>query len=232
MPGIGTAYNYLGMILEELEQVQPAIDAYLKAIELNPRFFAARENLANARLRLEEAEYRQASLEDMDRPAKEEESRSPDENGVISEIDESQELDFSGDGNEVPGWVYMDEYTFLLSGWPGHRTRPGRSGYDPLDLDFEEAHMEGVMIRLMLDGKFRTHNPFYLLLMILVGCMLSLPLLLLGAPSFLQGDNFSILVICVFSPYWIVGIALLRNVFLSFNSNKPDEANRKGNAFF
>ena len=38
MPGIAMAYNYLGTILEELEQLEPAIDAYLKAIKLNPRF--------------------------------------------------------------------------------------------------------------------------------------------------------------------------------------------------
>jgi len=30
----------------------------------------------------------------------------------------------------------------LLRGWPGYRTRPARSGYDPLDADFEEAQHE------------------------------------------------------------------------------------------
>jgi len=63
MPEIAIAYNYLGLILEELEQLESAIESYLKAIRLNPRFFAARENLGNARLKQEEEQYRQASLQ-------------------------------------------------------------------------------------------------------------------------------------------------------------------------
>jgi len=50
----------------------------------------------------------------------------------------------------VPGWVYTDENAYWLWGWPGHRTRPGRTGYDPLDSDFESAHIEGVIIRQLL----------------------------------------------------------------------------------
>jgi tetratricopeptide (TPR) repeat protein len=54
MPSISIACNYLGMILETLNQLEPAIDSYLKAIEFIPRFYAARENLGNARVNLEE----------------------------------------------------------------------------------------------------------------------------------------------------------------------------------
>jgi len=35
----------------------------------------------------------------------------------------------------------MDEKSFFLVGWAGYRTRQGRSGYDPLDRDFEFAHV-------------------------------------------------------------------------------------------
>src|SRR5690349_11629098 len=47
MPSIAIAYNYLGLVLQTLGQLEPAIDVYLKAIQLNPRFYPARENLAN-----------------------------------------------------------------------------------------------------------------------------------------------------------------------------------------
>jgi tetratricopeptide (TPR) repeat protein len=231
MPAVAIAYNYLGLILEELEQVEPAMDAYLRAVRLNPRFYAARENLANAKVKLEAEQYRKARLGDLERQQGEEESRPWDEDALASDLDESQGLESYENEDAIPGWVYMDEKAFILPGWPGHRTRLGRSGYDPLDLDFEEAHMEGVMIRLMLDGKFRTQNLFYLFLMTWVGSMLSLPLLL-GGLSFLQGDKFIVSVLFFSSPYWIVGIALLRNVFLSFNSDKPHKDNRKGSAFF
>src|SRR6266498_240087 len=49
MPSIAIAYNYLGMIFQTLDRLEPAIDSYIKAIQLDPRFYPARENLANAR---------------------------------------------------------------------------------------------------------------------------------------------------------------------------------------
>ena len=66
MPNIAIAYNYLGMILEELEQKEFAIDAYLEAIRLNPKFYAARENLGNVRVRQEEELYLHNPLINLD----------------------------------------------------------------------------------------------------------------------------------------------------------------------
>ncbi|MEJ2597038.1 MAG: hypothetical protein P8Z00_01820 [Anaerolineales bacterium] len=40
----------------------------------------------------------------------------------------------------------IDEKTLTLRGWPGDRTRLGRSGYAPLDTEFELAHMGGVVL--------------------------------------------------------------------------------------
>ncbi len=54
MPEIAFAYNYTGLILQSLGDLESTIEAYSKAIERNPHFYAARENLANARLELEE----------------------------------------------------------------------------------------------------------------------------------------------------------------------------------
>ena len=213
MPEIAIAYNYFGMVLEELNQVEPAIDAYLKAIQLNPRFYAARENLSNARLRLEEEQYRQVAVQSGNE-AQEEYEMGPGSN-------ESEVLENLENVPPVPGWVYLDEKGYLLTGWPGHRTRPGRSGYDPLETDFELAHIEGIIIRLLITRKLRTHNPIYLLFMTGAGLLFSLPILIFLL-DILQGNWDSILVIIVSSPFWIVGIALLVNVFLSLRLKKTD----------
>lgn len=63
-----------------------------------------------------------------------------------------------------------------LPGWPGYRTREGRSGYDPIDTRTEAAHTAGTMIRTMFAGEVR--KPIYLILLGLLGIILSLPLVL------------------------------------------------------
>ncbi len=222
IPSIAIAYNYLGMILETLDQLEPAIDAYLKAIQLNPRFYAARENLANARVRLEEKQYHLVAL------GGQSETQEGDE--TSTKFDESQVSKIAESDVPIPQWLYMDEKDFLLVGWAGHRTRQGRSGYDPLDTDFEFAHMQGVVIRLLITCKFRTRNPIYLLLMAFVGLVYSSPLF--GITALFQGNWGFLLFIIIYSPYWIVGIALLINVFLSLRLEKSNEYNDNGHTFF
>jgi tetratricopeptide (TPR) repeat protein len=230
MPGIALAYNYLGLILEELEEVESAIDVYLEAIRLNPRFYAARENLANARVRLEEAQYGQdieLTTSDND---EEKTNRVANEELSSSGFEESPASGITGN-EDVPGWLYMDEKALRLSGWPGHRTRPGRSGYDPLDVDFESAHIGGVIIHSLLTYKFRTYNPFYLVLMTYVGIVACLPLLF-GVLGFLNNDWAPVMVMVIYIPYWVVGIALLMNVYLSLGMKKPKRYAKGSNAFF
>jgi tetratricopeptide (TPR) repeat protein len=222
MPSIAIAYNYLGMIFETLSQLESAIDSYLKAIQLNPRFYAARENLANARVRWEEEQYLQVS------------NLTPDEIQEVSEpnteFDESLNSEIVEDENPIPGWLYLDSKAFLLIGWAGHRNRPGRSGYDPLETDFELAHMQGVVIRLLITRRFRTRNPIYLLLMTYMGLVYSLPLL--GVTELFQGNLNLLPLMIVYSPYWIVGIALLVNVVLSLRLERYSEYSDNGYAFF
>jgi tetratricopeptide (TPR) repeat protein len=222
MPGIAMAYNYLGTILEELEQPEPAIDAYLKAIQLNPRYYAARENLANARVRLEEEQYLLLAMES---PI---EAQAEDETEMA--WDEAEVAEILAQDNPIPGWMYLDEKAFLLTGWAGHRTRPGRSGYDPLETDFEEAHIEGVIFRLLITSKFRTLNPIYLLLMIFIGLIFCLPLLFI--PLIFQGEWSLLPIIIINGPYLIAGIALFNNVILSLLFGETEEDEEKGYTFF
>jgi hypothetical protein len=115
-------------------------------------------------------------------------------------------------------------------GWAGHRHRPGRSGYDPLEMDFEEAHMEGVVFRLLITRKFRTRNPIYLLLMTYVGLIYCLPLL--GVMALLQGSWIGIFTTIISSPLLIAGIALLNNVISSLLLEESNEDEDKGYTFF
>ena len=63
-----------------------------------------------------------------------------------------------------------------LAGWPGYRTREGRSGYDPIDTRTEAAHTAGTIIQRLFTGAFR--NPFHVILLGALGVILITPLVL------------------------------------------------------
>ena len=63
-----------------------------------------------------------------------------------------------------------------LPGWPGYRTREGRSGYDPIDTRTEAAHTAGTLIHKLFTG--RTRNPIFLFLLSGLGLVLTIPLIL------------------------------------------------------
>lgn len=104
-----------------------------------------------------------------------------------------------------------------LRGWPGHRTRPERSGLDPLDNDFELAHMEGVFLRRLFTGKLRTRNLFYLFLMAVFGLFACLPLLFILA-EVVNGNYRALLWLILFSPVLAAGLALLANLALNLRA--------------
>ncbi len=220
MPSIAIAHNYLGMVLQTLGRLEPAIDSYLKAIQLNPRFYAARENLANARVVWEEEQY--IRMTNIVPDENEEESE------TNSEVDISLDSEIADSENPIPGWMYLDANAFLLTGWPGHRTRPGRTGYDPLDRDFEYAHMQGMIFRRLITRTFRTRNPVYLILMAYIGVLY----VSYGILVFTLGNWYGVFTGILSSPYLVVGIALLINVYLSLRLEKLGEHEDNGDTFF
>lgn len=213
MPSIALAHNYMGLILQTANQLELAIDSYARAIKLNPRFYAARENLANARVAWEEEQYHLFSNLS---PIEEQEIIETD-TGKIPESDEP-----------LPQWLYMNEKSFLLMGYPGYRNRQGRSGYDPLERNAEQARMQGIMIHLLLNRKFRTRNPIFLVLMACAGILYFLT----GVLPFLLGNVNGIIAGIIYSPYSIVGIMLLVNVYLSLRLVNSDEYEDNGYTFF
>ena len=222
LPEIAIAYNYLGLILEELGKLDLAHDAYLKATHLNPQFYPAWTNLKNTRIKKEEVLYHQISQTPW-------EERKDDE--IIPALSEEEEIEFLKDAGPCPGWVYTDEKAFLLRGYPGHRTHPGRNIYDPLNTDFELARIEGIILRSLFTFKFRTHNPIYLFFMAFLSFIYSFPLLL-GIIPLLQGDGYAFFLIILYLPYSIAGVLLLVNVALSISTPKPKICKENGNAFF
>lgn len=222
LPNIAMAHNYLGIILEVMGQIEPAVKAYQKAVRFNPRYFPARENMVNALFRLEEEQYRQGTIP--------EEGKIQEEQELIAETDEFPDIPASDGENPIPGWLYLDEKAYFLTGWAGHRIRPGRSGYDPLDTDFESYHLMGVVIRLSITRKFRTRNPFYLSLLTYFGLVFSYPLL--GILSLFEGDWTILIPIIFSSPSWIIGIAMLMNVYMSLGLEKADEYDENGFVFY
>lgn len=64
----------------------------------------------------------------------------------------------------------------LLPGWPGYRTRAGRSGYDPIDTRTEAAHTAGTLIQRLFTGDVK--RPLYLFLLCTLGLVLATPLVL------------------------------------------------------
>ena len=222
MPSIAVAHNYLGEIWEEVGQLESAIISYGKAVELNPHFHKAWNNLNNTKARFEEEFYLDIASGKI--------IFEPVESDFNAELDESQYKEWMEDNEPVPGWVYLNAQSLLIKGWAGHRIRPGRSGYDPLETDFENAHIEGVIFRKLITFKFRTRNPIYLLFMTFFGLLFCF--LLLGIVEFFQGNSGFIIFTIIYSPFWIVGIALLINVLSSFRFEQDTENEETGDAFF
>jgi hypothetical protein len=145
-----------------------------------------------------------------------------------SEVDGSVDSETIEGESPIPGWMYLDANAFLLIGWPGHRTRPGRTGYDPLERDFEYAHLQGVIFRRLITRTFRTRNPIYLILMAFMGVVYSL----YGVLAFTLGNWYGVLTGIISSPYLIIGVALLINVYLSLRLKRSGEYKDNGYTFF
>lgn len=213
MPNLAIAYNYLGLIYQSLEQLESATESYHKAVQLNPRFFVARENLANVRVAWEEEQYHLFS------------NLSPAEEQEFIETDAAK---IPVSNQPVPQWLYMNEKSFLLMGYPGYRIRQGRSGYDPLERNAEQARMQGILIRMLFTRKFRTRNPVYLIIMAFTGFLYFLS----GFAPFTLGNLEGIFAGIINSPYLAIGTALLVNVYLSLRLEKDDENEDNGYTFF
>lgn len=224
MPIFAPAWNYRGMIFEGMQLLESAVGCYLRAVYLNPRFWNARENLGNARKKL---------IEDMHRRVPEQ--MTDKESGEIITIPNFGDERLLGDWKieeSLPSWFYLDEYAQVMKGTPGHRLCPGRSGYDPLDSDFEEARMEGILIKKLFTGKLRTHNPIHWLVLACLAGMCLLPI----AGFFIELVNLdffeSVGIFCYIVPVTALLFALLYNMISSLVTSIPFEEESIGSSFY
>ncbi len=102
-----------------------------------------------------------------------------------------------------------------LPGLPGYRTRPGRSGLDPLDTRNEAAHMEGLFLRNVFTLRARTRNPFYLLLMFILGVIPLAMTVVLIFGGMVGWSELSLGTILYFLFFLLIAGALTINFLLS-----------------
>jgi tetratricopeptide (TPR) repeat protein len=221
LPALAIAHNYYGLLMESMGQVSEAVDAYQRAVEINPTFSAGFDNLRNARWKQEAETYHRAGLENITCDPADAEMEFRVEDGYVE--DESLLED-------LPGWFYMDEQAFLLPGWPGYRNRPGRFGLDQLDNEFESGYIQGVIISKLLKGKMRTKNPIFLLLLSFFAVIFCFPLLFIFDLS-----TYLVMVIALlpfFALYCYLGFLVILTIIKSLFDEVPQEAIDRGDAFY
>lgn len=106
-----------------------------------------------------------------------------------------------------------------IPGWPGYRTRDGRSGYDPIDMRTEAAHTASTFVRDLFSGRLRIKNPLFLFLSGLLGLALVTPFLL-AVMEMLNGNLFPLDAWFTFSIGGILGLAVLVNFVKSLVRTK------------
>jgi hypothetical protein len=97
-----------------------------------------------------------------------------------------------------------------LPGWPGYRTRDGRSGYDPIDARTEAAHSVGTLLQRLLTGQLIIRNPIYLIILGVIGLVFIAPLIL-AISELVNGNSFLWDAGIFFVIIGIIGIVVLIN---------------------
>ena len=123
-----------------------------------------------------------------------------------------------------PGYIYeiaeVDDNAKYLIGWPGYRTSRNKSGLGYMETQAELAHMQGLFIVWLVTGKFRTHNPIFLLEMLLFGLLCG------GIPTgfmiyeVIANQNWDILKALFMNVPYVVGLLILINGLLSIFDRK------------
>jgi hypothetical protein len=99
----------------------------------------------------------------------------------------------------------------FIRGWPGYRTRGGRSGLDPIDNDAEGGFMAGILLRRLVTGTLRTKKPLDLLLLAVVGICFCAPVFMAILEA-LRGNLLPIGAWVVTTMAGTLGIAMLVNL--------------------
>ncbi len=101
----------------------------------------------------------------------------------------------------------------LWPGTPGYRSRPGRTGLDPIDTSLEASRLEGLLYKHLFTGTLRPRKRVYIWLMALSGGLLLLPLAVFMA--FFRSPGGVGGMLCLWVPFAILGLALWVNTALT-----------------
>ncbi len=192
-PDLAEAHAAAGEYWDRRGDLAAAIRSYRQALRLDPTLAEARENLAGA----------------------EEDRRSLIRQGYgVSAPDELWEAEIEGYDEEAPDWVYLDGPALNCPGRPGHRTRSGRGGLDPIDTYCEEGYLVGLWLRQLVTLRFRPRHPIYRIAGLIIGGWAILPLLFVAMSA--PGEVRSTARLVVTSMYWAPGLLLIVNLLISF----------------
>lgn len=97
-----------------------------------------------------------------------------------------------------------------LPGWPGYRTRDGRSGLDPVDNDIEGGHVVGVFLRRFFTMTLRTHHAYQTALLGVLGFLLVAPFVL-AVTEAVGGGSMTVGMWVYLSLVGLVGLFALTN---------------------
>ncbi|MEW6242195.1 MAG: hypothetical protein AB1564_15440 [Chloroflexota bacterium] len=118
--------------------------------------------------------------------------------------------------------VFLDEKAKWLIGWPGYRTANGKAGLGYIETQAEWAHMQGLMFRWLITGKFRIRNPFYIILLLIYSVYSSSPILLLFAGTEAREVFWGN--IPIFGHHVIIGVLILLNLIIGFFCKDKSES--------
>jgi hypothetical protein len=104
--------------------------------------------------------------------------------------------------------VLISELPLPIRGFPGYRTRAGRTGLDLIDTQAVWAHMQGLFIRLLFRRELCPRRWWLHSLMNGVGLICLLPLFFL---LFNEFDWTIIYLLVAFAPIITLGVLLLIN---------------------
>jgi hypothetical protein len=69
-------------------------------------------------------------------------------------------------------WNASLDASGILTGWTGYRNREGRMGLDPLDTDYEMAHMAGIFLKRLSSGTIYNGMGIHPKIFLIVGIAL------------------------------------------------------------
>jgi hypothetical protein len=124
----------------------------------------------------------------------------------------------------------FDDPSFDVPGQPNYRNRPGRSGLDPIDNQYEYSHIKGRAIRMLLDGKWYTDNSLLVIALIFFAIFSLLDFISLLVTVIAIGF-FSPIALLLLVGYFLIVPPLLMRAYRALDSLDDEDEEWEGDEF-